>query len=323
MSSSLLQRGNKTRRTVNMGRETFTPYVLFETENPDSYVWDIRLSHDGRKIVMGVELEDEENKYYTEMIVVDKDRKTSWIKDLGVPIRSVSWFPNTEKLVVGTGWTDKEVKTHGKIIIFNSNGNKLWESQDLGKYVHSISWSPDGKKLTIGTGKISREGKYHGNVIVFNTGRNILWKSKDLRGLINTISWSPDGQKIGVLRILGDIGEVTVISKDGNKLWETECLDKWIFSIAWSPDGKRLALGGDSNKVIVFDSNGNELWESKDLGGWVRCVSWSPDGEMLAVGGDFNKVIVFDSNVKNYGKLKIYLAGFAPLHGLLMETYWP
>ncbi len=79
--------------------------------------------------------------------------KTLWEKDIPAPaiVYSVDWSPDGERIAAGTGWP-------GKLIVFDRNGNKLWESEDLGGSVNSVSWSPDGLLLGVG-GSFSRELK--------------------------------------------------------------------------------------------------------------------------------------------------------------------
>ena len=116
-----------------------------------------------------------------------------WEKDLGSGIYSVSWSPDSSKLAVGGDF--------GKIIVFDNNGNVLWESDNLGGWVESISWSPDGSKIVAGIGWGEYPGPYRGKVVVLDNNGIILWESGDFGGWVYSfggVSWDPDGGKIAV-----------------------------------------------------------------------------------------------------------------------------
>ena len=184
------------------------------------------------------------------IIVFDKNGIELWSKGYATSISSVAWSPDGTKLAAGTSGGDSE-----KVVVLDSEGNLLWQSEDLGGWVESVAWDKNGYKIVAGVGADCTCGGY-GKVVVLDSEGNLLWQSEDLGGWVESVAWDKNGYKIvagvGADCTCGGYGKVVVLDSEGNLLWQSEDLGDSVLSVAWSPDGERLAAGTMSNRVFVF-----------------------------------------------------------------------
>ena len=176
-------------------------------------------------------------------------------EDLDGEVYNVAWNPSGDKLAVGTSWEDDKEKHHGRVYVFDSEGNLLWHSPDLGGWVESVAWSPQGDKLAASTSWY--DTVWHGRVHVFDASGHMLWSSEDLDGEVYNVVWSPEGT---MLAVRSD-DKVLIFDSEGNLLWHSPDLGGWVESVAWSPSGEKLAIGTNwkddkenrHGQVHVFD----------------------------------------------------------------------
>ena len=215
-------------------------------------------------------------------------------------IRSVSWSPDSSKIVSGS--LDDTVRiweaSSGRLLRTLTGGNT---SQVL-----SVSWSPDGRKIVSG----SKDDTVR--IWEASSGR-LLHTLTGHTGNVLSVSWSPDGSKIvsgsddHTVRIweapsgrllstlTGHMGNVTSVSwsPDGSK----------IVSGSNRPDGSKIVSGNNDDTVRIWNASTGRLLrtltENTDSVGYtdaVRSVSWSADGSKIVSGGDDGTVRIWEAS---------------------------
>ena len=247
-----------------------------------------------------------------EVVVYNENGDILWNKTLKGIALSIDWSPDGRKIAIGG--------VH--VVVFDKNGNMLWESDDIGNKVNSITWSPDGSKLVANA---------YPNIYVLDSSGNLLWKSErwERPGILISwnpdpgISWSSDGSKLAVEGSFG----ITVYSGNGTRLWKFNGRNA-----LWSPVGDKLVIA--SPRLFLLDSQGHVLWNESVcitneenttvcLGG---CVSWSPDGRKIAVGGGFGVAVISDNGTILWSTTNLnepaYSVAWSPDGSKLAEGTW-
>ena len=255
----------------------------------DDTVNSIAWSPDGSKLAVGGD--------FKKVFVFSINGKEIWEQSTGDPVKSVIWSPDGSKLAVSVDWYNDG--WHGRVIVFSSDGSKLWESQNLDSELFDLSWSPNGTMIAVAT---------RSSIIIFDKNGNSIWERDlapgDSNNRVNSISWSPKGDLLAV----SVKSNVIIFDKNGNEIHEIKNIWGHPDSLLWSPQGDRIAVStswaGEPpwGKVIVFSSNGSKLWE-QGLGIYPNSLVWSPDGDKLAVGtswtsysNNYSNIIIFSNN---------------------------
>ncbi|XP_075058171.1 intraflagellar transport protein 80 homolog [Mixophyes fleayi] len=162
----------------------------------------------------------------------------------GLPVYSVAWGPDSEKVIypLGKQLIIKPLQPSSKVL--------QWKAHD--GVILKVDWNPVND-LILSAGE---DCKYK----VWDSYGRLLYNSPSHEYPITSVSWAPDGERFAV----GSFHTLRLCDKTG---W-SYALEKpntgSIFSIAWSVDGTQVA-GACGNGHVIFAHVIEQHWEWKNF----------------------------------------------------------
>ena len=187
-----------------------------------------------------------------------------------------------------------------EIILFDSNGNKLWEYKaespgysQTGNF-YKPAMTPDGKMVAVSSGCPDRRA------YIFKGDGTVVLRSDGLTrdSPVHESGISDDG---GIVAYVADQEQgkpnLFVYSGTGQRLWEHSSPDEATSrAVSVSADGKYISKGTNSGGLYLFSKDSNiPLWKFSEAGSFAKFgdVKLNPDGSMLAAGSSSKKVYLF------------------------------
>jgi hypothetical protein len=195
----------------------------------------------------------------------------------------------------------KEEHWKSTLIMFDSEGNILWERQtgEIGE--DGLAVTPNGSFIAVG----ATDKEYNGHLMLFDRDGNKLWDHQ-----INGRSGKVTSSKID--RISGRI-ETVAVSKSGyvvaaprdQYIYVYNCNGELIFKyfahtyydaqdIVIAPDESYFLFASERNYLNCYTLEGELIWQ-KEIGS-LHIVKISQDSEYIAVGTINSSVILLDKH---------------------------
>jgi len=196
------------------------------------------------------------------------------VKDVTFGVNSVSFSPDSSKLVVGTGVSNGSGSNHGAgqgVLWQIANQNRLAILSGQTNIVNSAVFSPDGKRIATASGD--------GSVWIWDTtsAQHVATLSGHL-GSVNAVAYSPNGRTIATGS--SDTSVRLWDALTGAQLAQFVGQNSEVNSVSFSADGKILASGGGDNFVMLWDPiNYRALYSIITEPVWLVLIS--PVGQSL------------------------------------------
>lgn len=217
----------------------------------------IRISPDGKKIVMGAKSHDDTvliNEYPTLQIwttTIEGENPTQITKPtLPYSDYSPCWSPDGQKIAfIRTKLKEDRFSLYGEtgIYIINSSGEKpVLLVSESDKWINSLVWSPNGELIAYLTKEKEAPNKNALMLISVDDGISRVVCELTRADVNIELAWSPDSRRIAVNDYDGDVGKIKIISLDDGSIQdiETGLVDTDIYHLDWSPDGKTFVFAG-------------------------------------------------------------------------------
>jgi serine/threonine protein kinase len=284
-----------------------------EPAPPDSDVWCVACSPDGKVVAAGAGLWDKPGELGVWNLAT-REPLQRFVEDLGVS--SVALSPDG-KLLAAASWTGHvrvyewasgkqlfdflvlgvarlALSPDGRLMATATEDQtvQLWDltqgklladlEGDLFRF-HCVAFSPDGTQVLAGGGDWKPFGI--NQVTVWDVAsRKQVMKLTGHMGAVLAIRYSPDGKTIATSSV--DSTLRTWDAATGNPLKRFIGHGSLVETVAFTPDGKNLVSGSQDRTVRFWD-----VEEAREIGrlpmpGRVRVLAFAPDGQTLFVGGN-------------------------------------
>jgi WD40 repeat protein len=200
------------------------------------------------------------NPHTGERLLTYRGYADMWTLDpfLFDPINTLSWSPDSTRIVTGSGNTNQRLQEASVHIFDTQTGERLIKrTEEKSNYapVVAVGWSPDGSRIASTANFRTVE------VWDAATGDRVCI-FQEHRDTVQALAWSPDGARIasadwdGAVLVWESTTARRVDTYDGhyfgNEVYSGQPRPErtrlrhlnWVWSVAWSPDGTRIASGG-------------------------------------------------------------------------------
>ena len=233
----------------------------------------IRISPDGKKIVMAAEsydntvLIDNEPTMQIWTTTVEGENLTK-ITEPDVPFTDFSpcWSSDGKSIAFGRTKLQEaqsdQLRETGIYTINSSGGIPKLIKSEFDKWINSIVWSPDGKLIAYLTKEKEPPNKKELIVIDVDSGTSRIVGEVPQANAHVELAWSPDSKRIAFNEFVIDKPSqlIKIISVDDGSIQdiETGLVDRHIVHLDWSPDGKTFVFAG-------WKEGEKEFWLMEDF----------------------------------------------------------
>lgn len=240
--------------------------------------WRIDLSADGETAVVGSGSTRFWDMRGRGLFCFNRDGSLRWEQHLSASVWGLSLAADGKTVAVGS--------SNKQLLVFDGQGNKLWELDVAGigwyAWVWSTAVSADGSLIAAGAAdKRLRLSDRSGRLLT----------EFQARGDLFAVGISADGTAVAA----GDTkGYLYLLDQHGRLLWEEQLSDT-IWRVQPTADGSRLLVGaGEKERHIrVYDRDGR-LRLRRFVEGSVGCLDMSADGQRIAIGTRKGGLYIFD-----------------------------
>ncbi len=254
-----------------------------ETALPRGELHDLRWSPNGKSLAVA---NGRQLRIYE---FANVELKLKRILSDGSGIRSLSWSPDSERVVVS--YRHEEFPTI-RLRVWNVWTGAAEQSASLPEWWEAMTaWSPDGKWMVA----VGSPGSNVGKVLLYQMPGLVL--DRELASIdkgLCCVSWSPDSSTI----VAGSESDpiLRMWKLDGTSASHSAVTDGGVTSVSWSPDGNWIAAGvvpGLISNIQLLTSTGEKGPTLSGSYGFVDAITWSPDSQKLAVAS--NNVLLWNN----------------------------
>jgi len=248
---------------------------------------------DGNYIVVGYVLSENNDRFDSWIIKLDKEGNIVWEKTFSIDdfneFNSIQETEDNGYIIVGNikrGMDiDSQTVSNGWIVKLDENGNKVWEKIfDESNFIlfNSICKTKDNNYVIVGAMASENSNGISHCIIKIDKKGNKIWEkffSGSFTYGFNSIIETKYGDYIIVgdsipnnIGIRGNDGWIIKLDKNGNKIWEKNFGGKYydrFFSVSETIDSKYIVVGYTTSKniwkkygwIILLDKDSNLIWE--------------------------------------------------------------